>query len=239
MLMPRQVLAVTGSFDERFFMYGEDIDLSYRVQQAGYKNYYIADIAIIHFKGESTKRGSLNYVRLFYSAMSVFVKKHYGNGKANLFTFLIQIAIGFRAFIAGIARFFARILPAIRKTKAEQAQNNPQAITIIVAGEKEQEAIKQLIQRSGIPKSIRGRVGCGNNDEAGTLGNIQQLNELVKQYSVTEIIFCENGLSYRSIIECIQKLPAGLGYWFHASRSNSMVGSNDKDNRGDYIAARD
>ena len=69
------VLQKVGSFDEDFFMYGEDVDLSYRIQQAGYKNYYLADTTIIHFKGESTKRGSLNYVRMFYYAMSVFVRK--------------------------------------------------------------------------------------------------------------------------------------------------------------------
>ena len=53
-------------------MYGEDIDLSYRIQKSGYKNYYLAETEIIHFKGESTRRGSLNYVRMFYTAMSFF-----------------------------------------------------------------------------------------------------------------------------------------------------------------------
>ena len=58
-----------------FFMYGEDVDLSYRIQKAGYKNYYFPGTTIIHFKGESTKRGSLNYVKMFYQAMITFVKK--------------------------------------------------------------------------------------------------------------------------------------------------------------------
>ena len=62
-----------NGFDETFFMYGEDVDLSYRIQKMGYKNYYLAETSILHFKGESTKKGSLNYVRMFYSAMSIFV----------------------------------------------------------------------------------------------------------------------------------------------------------------------
>lgn len=114
MMVRKQVLDRTGGFDETFFMYGEDIDLSYRIQKAGYKNYYVAGTSIIHFKGESTKRGSLNYVRLFYSAMSLFVRKHYGGTRAGIFTASVQIAIWLRAFITLLARFIKWIgLPAI------------------------------------------------------------------------------------------------------------------------------
>jgi GT2 family glycosyltransferase len=75
-------------------MYGEDIDLSYRIQKAGFKNIYFSESTIIHFKGESTKRGSLNYVRSFYGAMSLFVKKHYSSGFALFFNVIIQAAFG-------------------------------------------------------------------------------------------------------------------------------------------------
>ncbi len=105
MIVPRKILNDTGFFDESFFMYGEDIDLSYRIQKAGYKNYYFAETSIVHFKGESTKKGSLNYVKIFYNAMSVFVKKHYGGTKAGTFNFLIQVAIFLRACFAAITRF--------------------------------------------------------------------------------------------------------------------------------------
>ena len=105
MMVKREVLEKVGSFDEAFFMYGEDVDLSYRIQKAGYKNYYLADTTIIHFKGESTKRGSLNYVRMFYYAMSVFVKKHYGGAKAGIFNFSIQAAILIRAIISVVIKF--------------------------------------------------------------------------------------------------------------------------------------
>jgi GT2 family glycosyltransferase len=114
MLIPKAVLDHVGSFDETFFMYGEDVDLSYRIQKAGYKNYYVADTTIIHFKGESTKRGSLNYVKLFYQAMSIFVRKHYGGTKAGLFTFSIQMAIGLRGGLTALAKFIKWIgLPVI------------------------------------------------------------------------------------------------------------------------------
>jgi GT2 family glycosyltransferase len=114
MMVRKDVLNKVGGFDETFFMYGEDVDLSYRIQKAGYKNYYFAGSNIIHFKGESTRKGSMNYVRMFYNAMSVFVKKHYGGSKASIFNFLIHIAIWIRAGMTATAGFIRRIgLPLI------------------------------------------------------------------------------------------------------------------------------
>ncbi|PWT94817.1 MAG: glycosyl transferase family 2 [Bacteroidetes bacterium] len=105
MMVRKTVLDKTGTFDEKFFMYGEDIDLSYRIKEAGFKNYYISTISILHFKGESTKKGSLNYVRMFYRAMSIFVQKHYGKGKAGIFSLIIQVSIAVRAAMAGFGKF--------------------------------------------------------------------------------------------------------------------------------------
>lgn len=105
MWVRKEILDKIGGFDERFFMYGEDVDLSYRIQQAGYKNYYFSESSIIHFKGESTKKGGLNYVRMFYQAMSIFVRKHYGGKKAAVFSFFIQTAILLRAAMTAIVDF--------------------------------------------------------------------------------------------------------------------------------------
>jgi GT2 family glycosyltransferase len=105
MMMPRNIIDSLDGFDESFFMYGEDVDLSFRIQKAGYKNFYFAETTIIHFKGESARKGSLNYVRMFYKAMSIFVKKHYGSGKAKSFNFLIQVAILLRALVSAVGRF--------------------------------------------------------------------------------------------------------------------------------------
>jgi hypothetical protein len=87
-------------------MYGEDIDLSYRITQGGYKNYYFPNTTIIHYKGESTKKTSVNYVFVFYRAMIIFAQKHYSNKHAKLFSFLISFAIYIRAGISLVARFF-------------------------------------------------------------------------------------------------------------------------------------
>jgi GT2 family glycosyltransferase len=99
MLMPREVLDKIGLLDEAFFMYGEDIDLSYRIVKGGYKNYYFPETSIIHYKGESTKKGSLNYVRTFYQAMIIFAKKHFSGTQGQLFVLMLQGAIYLRAFL--------------------------------------------------------------------------------------------------------------------------------------------
>lgn len=110
MLMRKSVLDEVGLLDEDFFMYGEDIDLSYRIIKAGYHNYYFPETRIIHYKGESTKKGSLNYVFVFYNAMIIFARKHYTAKNAQLFSLFINIAIYFRAFLSILSRVLKNTL---------------------------------------------------------------------------------------------------------------------------------
>jgi GT2 family glycosyltransferase len=77
MFLQKKIYDESGGFDEDYFMYGEDIDLSYRVQKLGYSNYYYGKITAIHFKGESTLRDK-NHSRRFYGAMHIFYDKHFG-----------------------------------------------------------------------------------------------------------------------------------------------------------------
>lgn len=108
MFLRKEVLEQTGLLDETFFMYGEDIDLSYRITKAGYRNYYHPGTTIIHYKGESTKKGSLNYVKMFYQAMIIFAGKHFTTRKARTFSILIYLAIYFRAALSLGRRFIKK-----------------------------------------------------------------------------------------------------------------------------------
>lgn len=110
MMLRRETLEKTGLLDETFFMYGEDIDLSYRITKAGYKNYYFPGARIIHYKGESTKKSSINYVFVFYNAMVIFARKHFSQKNARLFSFLIHIAIYLRAGISILHRLLNKVL---------------------------------------------------------------------------------------------------------------------------------
>ena len=149
MLLRKETLVKTGLLDETFFMYGEDIDLSYRIQQAGYENYYFPETTIIHYKGESTRKGSINYVRMFYKAMLIFVRKHYMTSGAKLFSLLIRLAIFFRAFLSLLKRGaqliwrplvdavlmlagFAIIIPFWEKAAHEPGYYPPDLLRIVV-----------------------------------------------------------------------------------------------------------
>jgi GT2 family glycosyltransferase len=97
-LLRREALDKVGLLDEDFFMYGEDIDLSYRLLKGGYENWYLP-LSIVHYKGESTQKSSFRYVHVFYQAMLIFFRKHYSHMSLCI-TLPIKLAIYSRAAVA-------------------------------------------------------------------------------------------------------------------------------------------
>ncbi len=108
MFMRKSVLDKVGYLDEDYFMYGEDIDLSYKILKGGYKNYYYPETRIIHYKGESTKKTSINYVFIFYKAMAIFARKHFSQKQAKIYSVIINLAIYLKAFLDLSVNFFKR-----------------------------------------------------------------------------------------------------------------------------------
>jgi hypothetical protein len=102
MMVRREVYEKVGGLDEAFFMYGEDLDWCYRVQQAGFRVYYVHGTKIIHFKGESTRRSGIDELRIFYGAMQVFVEKHFGSSRAM--KLVLNAGIVLRASVAWSGR---------------------------------------------------------------------------------------------------------------------------------------
>jgi Predicted glycosyltransferases len=109
MFIRHEALLKTGLLDEDYFMYGEDIDYSYRLIRSGYKNYYYPGTKIIHYKGESTKKEQLNVLLNFYRAMLIFVRKHFNSGKHKSYIFLVQTAIFFRAGLSLLKSFIKKL----------------------------------------------------------------------------------------------------------------------------------
>ncbi len=97
-LLRHEALKTIGLLDEDFFMYGEDIDLSYRLLKGGWENWYLP-YSIIHYKGKSTQKSDYRYVHVFYQAMLIFFQKHYSH-LSLVYTVPVKMAIYFRAFIA-------------------------------------------------------------------------------------------------------------------------------------------
>jgi GT2 family glycosyltransferase len=98
MLLRRKAIDQVGMLDEDFFMYGEDIDLSYRLLKGGWQNWYLP-LDIIHYKGQSTQKSDFRYVHVFYQAMLIFFRKHYSH-LSFFFTMPVKVAIYFRASLA-------------------------------------------------------------------------------------------------------------------------------------------
>ncbi|MBK7032489.1 MAG: glycosyltransferase [Ignavibacteria bacterium] len=102
MVVRTDLVKQQGGFDPAFFMYGEDIDLCYRIQKSGSKVMYVHTTSIVHYKGESTKRSSINEVRVFYDAMEIFARKHFGGSR--VFLALLRLGIVLRALMARAMR---------------------------------------------------------------------------------------------------------------------------------------
>ncbi|WP_282043092.1 glycosyltransferase family 2 protein [Winogradskyella flava] len=98
MLLKKTVYDQVHGFDEDYFMYGEDVDLSYKILKAGYSNYYYGETTIIHYKGESTIKDKV-YAKRFYGAMEIFYRKHF---KKNVLTSLfVKLGVKLAALRGG------------------------------------------------------------------------------------------------------------------------------------------
>jgi GT2 family glycosyltransferase len=126
MLLRRKTLEKSGLLDERFFMYGEDIDLSYRISRAGYVNYYFPE-PMIHYKGESTKK-DIKYVKHFYEAMLIFFNKHYPHSN-QLLKLLIRVAIVASGTISALQKIMKFEKSSSRRKSVKKVTFNKQTIS--------------------------------------------------------------------------------------------------------------
>ncbi len=100
MFIRAELFRELDGFDERFFMFGEDLDLCYRVGQAGYQTHYVPATQIIHYHGESVKSAPYDSINAFYNAMILFVEKHFSVSQSLLMRISIRIGIIFRKSLA-------------------------------------------------------------------------------------------------------------------------------------------
>ncbi|HRQ52233.1 MAG TPA: glycosyltransferase family 2 protein, partial [Agriterribacter sp.] len=183
MMMKKEVLDITGGFDEAFFMYGEDIDLSYRVQKQGYTNYYYPGVTILHFKGKSTPEKNMHYIRLFYGAMRVFVNKHYGKPRAGIYHFCIQAAMGFRTAMYGLLYATQKIAGVIKKRR----RGNPIGV-LIIGKEEAYNHILTLMDSAGMRKAGRMEFLA---EEQNTAAHIHHIKSTLKKLHISHIVVCE------------------------------------------------
>ena len=144
-MLRRKALDEVGLLDEDFFMYGEDIDLSYRVLKGGYHNYYLP-VDILHYKGESTQKSSFRYVHVFYEAMLIFFRKHY-SGMTFLLSLPIKTAIYAKALMALVGMLSERMRKSLGffAPSAEGAQHY-----VFVGSLEMQDACRNIARRLGL-----------------------------------------------------------------------------------------
>ena len=215
MMMSRRAIDATQGFDEAFFMYGEDVDLSYRIQRAGFKNYFLADTTILHFKGESTQRFRASYANNFYGAMGKFVHKHYQQAPVKKNMMLAAIGLG-----KMIAK--ARILVAGKPaTPIETAHES-----WVVCTQRVFDNVIQLLKFASPSLLISARVAPG--DIAARLMHAPRS---------VQCIFCEEDMSWKSIIQTVSNAPRKAFYLFHGKDTGSVVGSSSSKANGLVITA--
>lgn len=343
MFCRKTVIDKVGSFDEDYFMYGEDIDLSYKISKGGYKNIYFPETTVIHYKGESTKKGSLNYVKMFYQAMIIFADKHFQSSRRGMYVILIRMAIYFRALTAFVSRVFSvvkmplidafllltsllvmkylwiknvkvdthysssllaafftsyiltwiatlyfngaydkpykpgrvmrgmligsiltlaiygllneqyrfsrgitvlgaltgtilillsrKILQSL-KIKSVESDNANKRVMIVGTAEEENE-VRSLLHAAFIEKNIIGRISPFEQKDQDQLGVFNDTRPLTILYKATEIIYTQQHLTFRQIIESMQSCGNHMEYKIHSMGTDSIIGSNSKNTAGD------
>ncbi|HVZ25407.1 MAG TPA: glycosyltransferase [Sediminibacterium sp.] len=104
-LARRSVLAEVGGFNEAYFLFGEDIDLSMRIRKAGYENHYLGNLTILHFKGESTGSIGRKRIHYFYQAMQIFVRDYYPGSTARILPIILLPSIRLRQAVSVLGSF--------------------------------------------------------------------------------------------------------------------------------------
>ncbi|MBN8832769.1 MAG: glycosyltransferase family 2 protein [Sphingobacteriales bacterium] len=220
MMCSRKAIDLTRGFDEDFFMYGEDVDLSYRIQQAGLRNIYFAETTILHFKGESTQRFSREYVNRFYDAMQLFSKKHFTKGGH---TRLLSLAINLAKGLAHSKRLMNKGI-SLPRTKPTD--------TAIISTQPEFSRIIHILKNASNPILIKGRIAFGDDDQDAQIGNIKNIDTVIKENQLKQIVFAAETLGFKKIISLTEKIKKPVLFLFHAGGSHSIVGSTKKNNQG-------
>lgn len=143
-MLRKRALDEVGLLDEDFFMYGEDIDLSYRLLKGGYTNWYLP-ASILHYKGESTEKSSFRYVHVFYQAMLIFFRKHYGH-----LSFLLSIPIKIAIYVKALSALISIVRQWLFKSLGlHHVKKERQAVYHFFGLQEHVEDFKQLAQKKG------------------------------------------------------------------------------------------
>lgn len=206
MCMPRRVLDKCGLLDESFFMYGEDIDLSYRITRAGYQNYYLPE-RILHYKGESTATQSFQYVLVFYKAMRIFYRKHFKYG-----SWLLDVVIHFAITLRTITSITRRLFPEKKKRLSDTA-NLP--------------TLYWSTDAEDIPGSDTSGIGASIDFCLPEDADLSQIREYILMHHVRRICFIAGETAYEEMLCIMENLQLqNVSYLIYHPQNGTVIGSS-------------
>ena len=191
MMLRREALDKVGLLDEDFFMYGEDIDLSYRILQGGYKNYFLP-ARMLHYKGESTVKSSYRYVYTFYQAMRLFFRKHYGH-----YSFLVSVPINMAIWARSFMAYAGNRLRYRRRPRVAEAPMR----AVVVGSTQMLEEVRALLavyQPKGQFRFVEG------SEEALPAGHLALADGLG---GYDTVIYDTAAYSYRAVLDLLEHTP--------------------------------
>ena len=194
MFIRRSLLDKAGLLDETFFMYGEDIDLSYRLLQTGAKNYYLPT-RILHYKGESTHKNTFHYVKTFYNAMYIFFRKHYGH-----YSWILSFPIKAAIFAKGTIEYIRRQLKRILTKPLPDSVSLPRLHFVLSVSEDNKARVSQLCEHNSLQYSFLDERLHTDSRPAASTAMID---------SADFIVFDTSYYRYEEILAIIDNLPHG------------------------------
>ena len=211
-LLRREAIDKVGLLDEDFFMYGEDIDLSYRLLKGGYRNWYLPQ-RILHYKGESTKKSSFRYVHVFYEAMLIFFRKHYGH-LSGLLSIPIKIAIYGKAFLALISMVTERVSRSLGFFVRSASQ---QTDYLFVGSEQMIERCREIARTNGLNATFL--VGDGKSLPEGHATVLDRFGK-----NLTNVVYDTSAYSYDTIFDIFEHHEAeNVRMAFYHPESNVII----------------
>jgi GT2 family glycosyltransferase len=219
MMLSKKAIKITRGFDEAFFMYGEDIDLSYRIMKCHLQNYYLGEITILHFKGESTQKKNEEYRKHFYGAMKLFIDKHYKRNLLKHAAMSVAITLG---------KSFAKI--KILLTQEKSLIKSRTRINKLFVGEEQQyELVKPILKNA--PYSLEFFFNILKD------GKIAKINMMIKEKNIGVVIFGESeSFTNSEIIKTLEFLSSSCRFLFYENGADSIIGSHNKNERGEFIS---
>jgi GT2 family glycosyltransferase len=196
-MLRKSAIEQVGLLDEDFFMYGEDIDLSCRLIKGGYQNWYLPE-TILHYKGESTQKSSFRYVHVFYEAMMIFFKKHYGSSSLWL-TIPIKMAIYLKAFMALVKMQTTKI----KKTLGFFSPRRKREPDYIFIGSSASIAqCRKLAKKKGLSGEF-----YVANENTNPDGHLSMLSNLDTSRNSKYIVYDIEAFQYKKILDIFARRP--------------------------------